>query len=544
MRLTDETQILNIDVRKSIIEAIGSPENKRRKDESFKRYMCYKDYTYLYVLKKLGLQFDQDTLTEMQYALSNIAIVKKIVDKLARVYSFGIERKTKDESSQKELDALVETMKVDSVFKKTNRFLKLEKNVIQYIVPVDSVEPAFEGKKEIAAKVLLPHFYDAVEHEDNREKAICYILSDYKASNGISYSPNPARAGRPFGGVTPIKPGDGTDQIIADSPSDQENNSGSYVFWSNKYHFTCNAKGEIISEDIFNPIGKMPIVNYAEDQDNSFWAIGGSDLTDGAVLVNSLITHLIHIAVTQGYGQIVMKGKNLPKSLKVGPNKAILLEYEKDNDPTPEFSFESASPPIDGIRGLIEMYVALLLTTNNLTTSGVSTQLQGASQFPSGIALMIDKAESMEDVKDQQQIFLDAEPKFWDIVASWQRVLSPSSSLVPYQDVGQVPDPKDISYKFGEPQSLETESERLANLKTKFELKIISHLDMIKSEYPDFTDEEAKEKLKEILEKAIEEELPHDESEEDVRNEQQNQQPDRLGDTKDSSSGDEEPDQE
>ena len=56
------------------------------------------------------------------------------------------------------------------------------------------------------------------------------------------------------------------------------------------------------------------------------------------------------------------------------------------------------------------MYIALYLTTNNLSTSGVSTQLSGGNTLPSGVALILDKAESLEDVQDQRQVFIDKEP--------------------------------------------------------------------------------------------------------------------------------------
>jgi hypothetical protein len=547
MYLQNEDQILDEGVRKKILEEMNGPENRRRKDESYKRYLCYKDFTYLYVIRKLLLQFDRDTVGEMQYALSNLALVKKIIDKLARVYSYGVDRSAEDDEATSEAIEFVEKhLDVNTLFKKTNRFLKLEKNCMQYIIPTESTNPAFPGRKRISARVLLPHFYDVVEHHENREVPMALILSDYKPYDQGDYSPNAAFAGRPYGGATPARQGDGVDQVIADTPADQQMQR--IVWWTNKYHFTTDGTGRIVSQDFINPIGKLPFVNYAIDQDNAFWAIGGGDLTDGSILVNALITHLNHIAVTQGYGQIVMKGKNLPRSMRVGPNKAIILEYEKDNDPVPEFSFESANPPIDQVQKLIEMYVAMLLTTNNLSTAGVASNLNGGSQFPSGIAMMIDKAESMEDIKDQQQVFVDNEPKFWNIVASWHLVLKNTNELD--EDFAKVSFAKDfeLKLKFKNPTAIETEKERLDNLKLKKELGLISALDMIKDEYPEFTDEQAQMKLKEILEEKLQKVaafgVPTNESNQDVRNEQQDEQSDRPGDSEGDEPGDESSDPE
>ena len=71
-------------------------------------------------------QFDQETVEEMRYALSNISIVKKVIDKLSRVYSNGVDRSiTGDENATKNLKTLEKRLDVNTAMKKTNRFLKL-----------------------------------------------------------------------------------------------------------------------------------------------------------------------------------------------------------------------------------------------------------------------------------------------------------------------------------------------------------------------------------------------------------------------------------
>lgn len=511
--MKNQDELLDPAVRKRIIEDIEGTENKRRKNEMYRRYQCYKDQTFRYVQAELIKQFDPSTVNEMSYALSNLALVRKVIDKLARVYKYGVEREVyvdskKDDELTENVKEITDELDVDRKMKKANRYFKLFKNTLMYIRPVPAGEE--DDVKTIRIDPLPPYLYDVVEMKDEREKPIAIILSNY--------SPSQSRAmGMPLQAIVPGTdgrngnvvnaynfPGDGVDQVIADTPGDEK--GCEYIFWSAKYHFVCNSKGEIIAgpEDELNPLGELPFVNYAEDQDGSFWAIGGEDLVDGAVLVNSMVTNIMHIGVTQGYGQLVVTGKDIPSQIKVGPNKAIKLNQESTDDPTPTFEYKSANPPLDQLRALVEMYVALLLTTNNLSTSGVQSNLSGGVAFPSGIAMMIDKAESMEDVEDQRQIFVDNEPVVWEKYAKWATLLASKNELTEELAEHLLPEEFDLRIRFGKPAAIESEKERLEVLKLKRDMGIISMVDMMKAEFPGLTDAEAEEKLKEILKEKIE----------------------------------------
>lgn len=509
MRIKNEDEILDVGIRKKIIEEIKGTENLRRKDDHYRRHMIYKDQVKYFVIKQLELQFDQTTIREMEYAFSSLNIEKKIIDKLAKVYANGATRTvmkedgTKDEAATKTINNLEESLCINQIQKTVNRYLKTHRNVAQYIKPCPYTDENGDSKYEIQIQALAPYLYDVVEQYYDRTKPLVYILSNYQFK-GISYSAiDAAREGRTLNSNT-VNPqrGDGKDEIIADTPEDENTELHQYIWWSDNYHFTTNAMGEIIAEadgsvQTENPLGQLPFVNYAIDQDNSFWARGGDDLADGTVLINCLISHLNHIAVTQGYGQFWMKGKNLPRSLVVGPTKALIMEYEKD-DPVPDAGFINASPNLDGIMRIVEMYVSMLLTTNNLTTTGVSMQLGQSKSFPSGIAMILDKAESMEDIQDQQQIFMDNEQCLFEIISGWIKIYTQEGTLET-DLMGQVlPDEFDLSLSFGQSEVYQTETEKLANLTIRKDLGLNTMLDLMKMDQPELTDDQAKEKLLEI----------------------------------------------
>lgn len=508
-KILRESDILDADLRKVVIEEIQGPENTQRKHEAYKRYLCHKDQTDKYVVDMLLKQFDTDTVREMSYCLSNVSFVRKVIDKLARVYNSGVKREIEgDEAGTTNLEMLAKKMKFNSELKKTNKYLKLQRNVALYVKPC----PVYKGDEtvpewNIKLEPLAPYLYDVIENQYDRTKPMVFILSHYKpttmAYSQANLADNAAREGRSFN--TPqVKPqSDGKDQAIADSPVDSGADDENFIFWTESYHFTCNAKGEIIkgsddADSIANPIGELPIEEFSIDQDGSFWAEGGNDLVNGGILINSMITNILHIGVTQGYGQFYMTGSNLPRNLKVGPNKTILMEYGKE-DAVPSLGFANANPDLDSLRNLVEMYCALLLTTNNLSTSGVSTKLEGSMSAPSGVALMIDKAESLEDVQDQQQIFIDKEPCVWRKVQKWQAVYG--EALI--EGLRQYPLPEDIEdnlkVQFLEAQSIMSETEKLNNLSLRKTLGIDTMVDLIMKDNPQLSKEQAEQKLLELV---------------------------------------------
>lgn len=514
MRIKLESEILNIDVRKQLIEEIEGAENRARKNEAYKRYSCYKDKTSDYVIDMLLKQFDLSTIQEMRYSISNISLVRKVIDKLARVYSNGVQRSiTDDQAATEKLGKLESELDLNTAMKKTNRFLKLQKNMAVYVKPYPEYDSAGKVLKNcIELDVLNPYLYDVVENYYNRTEPLAFILSSFRPlATQASILDGLFRAVPSSQGVAGVTTqGNNRDEKIADSPIDEQaGEEKQYIFWSKNYHFTCNAQGEFIAgttpDKVVHGLGLCPIINFAIDQDGSFWAEGGRDLIDGAVLINALLSHTAHVGVTQGYGQFYATGENLPRQFKLGPSKAIVAEYKKDEQAEPKFGFLNANPQLDSLRSLIDMYVALLLTSNNLSTSGIATQLSGGVSLPSGIALVIDKAESLEDVQDQRQIFIDKEK---DILLAVNAILKKYGAAMEDElKDNALPENFEEKYnlRFNDLTPIVSESEKLANLKLRKDLGIDNMIGLLMKDDPSLTEQQAEEKFKKILEQQIKE---------------------------------------
>lgn len=495
MRLKNEDEILDEGTRKRIIEEIEGDENQRRKSMAYDRHHIWKDRTIDYVRTKLMMLLDPATVVEMEYALSNISITKKIIDKLAKVYANGVERSYEDDDENTEkLNALEKKLKATATMKTINKFLKLQRNTALYIKPTRFFDKNGDPKMRPSWNPLSPYLYDVVDEHDDRTRPMVFVLSNYdRATSHTGGAGLPEQAAHHQAPIN-NRPGDGTDQRIADKKEDEgEPDQKEYIWWSDKWHFTTRGSaiinpetelpfslqdGATLESFIGNPLEEKPFVDFHIDQEGHYWAEGGSDLIDTSISINCALSNAKHIGVTQGYGQLVVVGSE-SDTFKLGPNKVITLPHDSPDDPTPSAQFITANPPLEALGRQIEMEVALLLTTNNLSTSGIASNLQGGMTAASGIALVIDKAESLEDVKDQREIFEDAEPDAWRITAKYLELFEQAGELAEELKDCRIPVEKEVHAQFEDAAVIMSEAEKLDALAKRKDLGLNTMIELV-----------------------------------------------------------------
>ena len=501
MKLKNEEQILNAEIRQEIIKAIESSENQQRKAESFKRYEIYKDYIKKYILQNLRKELDESTVEDMESRVSTINLYKKVVSKKARVYKTAPRRESSEPNNQDNLDLMVDNLKLNVKMKKANKYLEAFKNTEIFVRPIKNSR---SKKYSYRPEVLPPHRYDVIEDAEDREAAMGYILSEHDddSLNFLRYEDARSNHGANQG----FRDGDSKNQIIANSPSDkgEEAEEREYIWWGNKYHFTFTSKGiKKNTNNNLNPIQTLPIVSIAKERDGSFWSLGGEDLIDGSILVNTVLSDVFYIAKMHGTGLFYLFGKGVPKTMKVGPNQAITLNVE-EGDPTPTIGFANANPQLQEHKKLAEQYVALLLTTNDLEPGAVSGELS-ASTGNSGVQELIIKAEPVNAIEDDQEIFRDADPAVVNVGAKWHNLYHGLKLLEPkLQEQGEMPE-FDYTMKFGAVSHFASEKEKLEVIEKRLDIGLDDIIGALMLDNPDMTRDEAEKKAAELAEKQMNE---------------------------------------
>lgn len=501
-----EAKVRDEDFRALIIKEIDGPENVKRKNIALKKHEIYRDKVRKWVILALEAEgYKKNTLAQMSNRTANISVCRRIIEKLARNYVKPPKRSVV--TGQEAIDEWADELDFNTMMKKADRYRQLFRNTLVHVVPVPDTASSTQERPvyKLQVKVLPPWAYDVIPDPNDPQQIGALILSEHVfrdsvvgdayANNALGYHTQPR--------ISVDDPSDGVDQIIADSPSDKERDAKHrrFIWWTRQSHFTTDHKGKIISEespdDFLNPIGMLPCINIAGDQDGSFWAEGGDDVPESAVLINKILTDINFISFVQGWGQLVIAGKDLPKNIEGGPNNAMIFDIDRPDDPMPQVFYATSNPPIASWIETLKTTLAMLLSTNGLSTRNISASLD-ATEAMSGVAMLVEQSEVVEFNQDVQMLFQDKEPEIWQRIEAWRAQYAQTEQLVESQRV--LPEIVDwnVNVQFLALKPPISEGESLDALKKRKELGIASLEDLLRLDNPDLTDAEVMEKSEQL----------------------------------------------
>jgi len=520
MQLENIDMILEEKFRKEVIsDMIDDQENLLRKIRELRKHDIYRDKNSKWVMDAIQKEsFRQVTIEQMRNRASNISICRKIVNKLARAYIGGVLREVKTEGDQESIDKLERELDVTTHMKKADRYRQLFRNTLVGVIPNPSNRESREAKStkwDLEMRVLAPWEYDVLEDNFDHTKPRVVILTDFPEryrfqSDFQSLIQGAAGVRTRDPSASSRERGDRSEQHIADSPEDAgtDEKHRRFIWWSDEYHFTTDNTGAIVDvpskdaatfrEQVTNPIGLLPWENIAGDQDGQYWAQGGEDVTDGSILINKILTDVNFITFIQGWGQLVISAKDVPKKIKGGPDNAFIFDIQ-EGDPVPQVFYATSNPPIQGWLDTIMTTLAMILSTNNLSVRNIATKLDAATAA-SGIALLIENSESLDDIRNLQEMYRDKEPQIWEILRRWHELFAKPDALVKnLQEINPFKD-ADVRLKFNEFRAPISEKEKLEEIKIRKELGINSMAELLMKDNPDLSEDEAKERIKKLTE--------------------------------------------
>ena len=482
-KIKNESEILDPSIRKAAIAFFCADENTARKQEAIRREEVYKDMTKKYVIDAFMKEsMDANIKQEIYNRSSNISISKKIINKKASVYRDGAKRICEQTKFQQGVDLVVDYLNLNTVMKQVNRINELHYNSIASCFPYNN-----NGEWYLKLKAYSPDKYDVLVKAEDPELALVYVFS-YETTM-----------------IT--KNADEQNQGVRGGARGESSSSKSnyYVWWSNSYHFTTDSKGTIIDglseAGNINPIGICPIIDFSKMKNGQFFNCNGADITDGAILINILLTDMYYISKYQGMGVGYAFGKGIPQNLKVGPSSFITVQMEV-GDPTPELGFASSNPPIDQHIAQIEQALALLLSSNSLDAGVISGSLS-AGGAESGVQEIVRKAENIDDIEDQREIYRDKEPEVFKVALSWLEIyrnVNPESGyLTPIlMEVGEIPIDMKIALRFNHAEVYSSELDKLNVIEKRLDIGLDTIEDAMKKDNPDLTDDEIRQKIEAI----------------------------------------------
>lgn len=466
--------LTRLDERKAILDEIKSDDNYNRKREHQKRFDVMMQRQDRYILERLRLEFDNQTVNQMRKILS-INLVPEIIRQMSSVYKKAPHRsfasrsgRVLPEREQMQIDNLYYYSKADQNLLKTNQFLNLHDQIFLMCLP--------DKKGIIKAKPVSPMHLDVVPDEDDVETAHAYILNVWDKDlykNSATKADDSTMVG--------YRQIDQINQKIADN-DDRQKVLERFVVWTKEFHFTMNGKGEITKDILPNPIEKLPFIDIAKSKDFQFFVRTGTSLVDFALDMGLLLSDTANTIRLQSYAQAVMTSEKPPTNLVVGPNNVLWLPLDPNNPGAkPSFEYASPSPDINGSLEFMEMCLNMFLSSRGLDTSTISGKAEGKT-FSSGVERLLAMIDRFEATRDDFDLFKNVEYQLFDLMRDWSNVMwqvNDEEALVDDLRLSSIGEDVELQCKFHEPQMVQTESEKEDSALKMLEAGLMSRVEAL-----------------------------------------------------------------
>lgn len=361
---------------KQVADHINDAYEQKRMEADYKRYLLYQGKLKTVIAEAIQSEFTKpETIAELMNRVIPINITQKIVTKLAQIYNQDPIREPMDgnPNDQEALSHFEKSLEINLKMKTANRFFKLFKHC--------ALEPYLNYQGIPRLRVLASHQYSLM-------------------------------------GQDPVEP-ERVTAFIKHIRKEQDKKKARHAVYTDDEFFIIDGEGNIdsimmreLENEGVNPYGKIPFTVVREIDDSRLIPISDDDLVTMQVVICLLLTDLAFASKYQAWSVLAIKGAESEGNLTWNPSSIIDLPEGAD--------IQVIKPEIDSDKMLafIESLLAMLLTTKNLAVGEVSGKLE-AAQAASGIAKMLDKAESTEDKKDQEAFFENAEKNLWDLFAHY-----------------------------------------------------------------------------------------------------------------------------
>lgn len=388
---------------------------------------------------------------QMIQRIPNINLVRKITNKLAKVYNKPASRKTKGgtDADQKLIDFYAELFSLNSKMGSANKLLELMRSCCLEL---------YMGK-------------------DGKPKL--RVLANYqvRAYNGNPDDPLEITAITKLMGVTSVPDlGSKTPGALKNIEHFQTTSADEFMIWNN----------EGLVSVVSNPIGRMPYVwvNSSEYILNPY--APESDIDD-AVLVPKYYADLFYAMAFNAHSMTVGIDLNLPDTIASDPGAWLDLKTDTDTDvPGKQGRIEVVKPEIkiDEALALIKQAVNDMLESRGIVPPQSAS---GSLERPNASAAIIEAADASSHILQRCSFFYTVEAELWSLIKHmhnnyWLKMDNTIDETAPFSPTFKV------DVLFGEVKPVEIRAETLANIKAQRDMGLMSDKQALEDMYPQFTD--------------------------------------------------------
>lgn len=456
--MPDPQERKSVDV-KAVLDYIYSEDNKKRLREDYQRYVMYNGQIKKYVEKAIRKEFKlPETVDAMLHRIVPINIIEKIISKLAQIYKIPPVRASvfEDEKNAEAITFYSTLMMVNQKFKNANKYVELYKH--------SALEP-FLNDKNVPSLRALPSY---------------------------QYTPISTSS------IDPTNPNIFVKHIYFDpDDADAKKKEHKHYIWTDEELHIVDGNGAYYKDspqDYKNPYEVIPFT-YINTSDDRVVPIPDDDLITMQIQICLLLTDLNLASKYKSWNLIYVVNAE-QDNIPFNANSIVSL---KSNNPDIEAKVGTIEPSLDtdGLIKQVETLLAFLMSTKNLSTSGIKLTLDAGNPAP-GISKMLDMAELVEDRDDQKSLWIIAEADFWDKFANHILPVWIKDFKIDEQFIESFTADFGVNVQFQELKPKISEKEVVEVEKLKLDAKLTTLERSLKKLYPDMNDKQIKDLLKEI----------------------------------------------
>ena len=390
-------------------------EQAKARREEVRKFLDY--YSGSLTEQYIESYFNTDAFQEIPHYNTNI--VKKFVNRMSKIYTIGAKRNVNEK--------YIELTSVKNArMKQMERMTRLLGTCATYVM-YDEMEQRFEYR---------PIYYFEPYFGDNPYKPEAIVYPMMHGHADLS---------------------DTSDLM--------------YAYWDKEICLKFDENGNVL-EEIKHNLGVLPFVfTHREEQLDSFFVEGASDLVSANEHINITMTEMQLGLRFQMFGQPVVTGLISDNSnVRAGSDEILTL---------PEGSNYNIVSPQGNVRDVIEnikWQIELVALNNHLFV----TFAQSGGEVPSGISLMIKDLERHEDFIDDKELYRQYEKDFYKV----EYALSQMNSL-------GLPEPTQFKVDFSEVEYPMTTQDKIMLNEYRLKHNLVTEAQILAEENKDLSIDDA-----------------------------------------------------
>jgi len=398
-----------------------------------------------YVLEDLKKQLSPKAYEQAMHRVAPINILKKMIDKLSKIYAVSPQRDIGEIQSDIELlHEFEEAFDIDVNMSLANEFFNLFKTCL--------IEPYLDSDGMPKLRTI-PSDRFIVFSDD--------MIDPQRPTHVMKYM-----------GVF-------KDKSIFYVYTDQE-----FLVVDEFGEIQTQRMIEMGNPEGVNVYGKIPCV-YVNRSRHQLVPLPDTDTLRMSKLIPTLLSDLNYAVMYQSFSVIYTIDANT-ENLVQAPNALWNIKSDTTSDKAPQIGSLKPTVDITEVGGFIKDQISLWFTTRSIKPGAIGQM--APNETASGVSKLIDEADTSEDRQKQIPYFVNAEEKLWDLIINYMHPVWMTDKN--YKMVGNFSPGAQVKVNFPAQKPMIDQSKVIADMIALKRDGLITKELALQNIYPDFTEEQ------------------------------------------------------